>query len=113
MSASIPNNAIAKLQAIDRSISVIRRTCTGPVGECLTLARRRLEQLKQEIEKHSAEQLEIIQKRLDEADRLLPTDPKRAQAMYRAAVELYSDKPWAADTVRRAQAALDKLKDKP
>jgi hypothetical protein len=30
--------------------------------------------------------------------------------MYRAVIELYSDKPWAADAVRRALTALDKVK---
>ena len=35
------------------------------------------------------------------------TDPDRAAAMYRAVIELYQDKPWAADAVRRARGHLD------
>ena len=85
----------------------------GPTGDCLTLARRRLEQLKSSIEQFTPEQLDVIQKQLDQADGLLPADPKRAQAMYRAAIELYSGKPWAAAAVRRAQAALDKTENNP
>jgi serine/threonine protein kinase len=104
-----PEQSIAKLQAIVDLYSY-SAPVSGPVGECLTLARRRLEQLKQDVEKRAAEQIEILQRRLDEADKLLSSDPEEAQAMYRAAVELYSDKPWAAEVVRRAQAALDKFK---
>ena len=108
-STSAPNSAIAKLQALLNLYQNSSETA-GPTGDCLTLARRRLEQLKSSIERFAPEQLDVIQKQLDQADGLLPADPKRAQAMYRAAIELYSDKPWAAPAVRRAQAALDKVK---
>ncbi len=92
---------IAKLQALVDLYQISAETA-GPTGDCLTLARRRLQQLKRNIEQYAPEQLDMIQKHLDQADSLLSTDPKRAQAMYRAAIELYSDKPWAAAAVRRA-----------
>ncbi|MGA2059350.1 MAG: serine/threonine-protein kinase [Thermoguttaceae bacterium] len=98
---------IAKLQALVDLYQNSAETA-GPTGDCLTLARRRLQQLKKNVEEFAPEQLDIIQKHLDEADTVLATDPRRAQDMYRAVVELYSDKPWAADAVRRAQTALDK-----
>ena len=103
---------IAKLQALVDLYHSSAETA-GPNGDCLTLARRRLQQLKKNVQEFAPEQLEIIQKHLDQADALLATDPKSAQAMYRAAIELYSDKPWAADAVRRAQTALDKIKGPP
>jgi eukaryotic-like serine/threonine-protein kinase len=101
--------SIAKLQAL---VDLYQSSSEsgGPTGDCLTLARRRLQQLKKNVEEFASEQLDIIQKHLDQADSLLPTDPKHAQAMYRAVIELYADKPWAADAVRRAQTALDKVK---
>jgi serine/threonine-protein kinase len=103
---------IAKLQALVDLYHSSAETA-GPTGDCLTLARRRLQQLKKTVEEFAPEQFEIIQKHLDQADALLATDPKSAQAMYRAAIELYSDKPWAAEAVRRAQTALDKIKNQP
>jgi serine/threonine-protein kinase len=103
---------IAKLQALVDLYQSSSETA-GPTGDCLTLARRRLQQLKKTVEEFAPEQFEIIQKHLDQADALLATDPKSAQAMYRAAIELYSDKPWAAEAVRRAQTALDKAKADP
>ena len=102
-----PEQCIAKLQAI---IDLYHNDSdsAGSTGECLSLARRRMEQLKQELDKHTPEQLEVIQKRLDDADAISSTNPKRAQAIYRAVIELYSDKPWAASAVNRAKNALEK-----
>ena len=48
------------------------------------------------------------QGRLNAADALRQSEPDRAEAMYRAIVELYGNKPWAADVVRRARNALKK-----
>jgi broad specificity phosphatase PhoE len=39
-------------------------------------------------------------------DQARSSAPQRAKAMYRAAIELYGDKPWAAAAVRRAREAL-------
>jgi hypothetical protein len=70
------------------------------------LARRRLKQLHEETAAHAAEQLPPLQDRLDRIDELKTTEPQRAAAMYRAIIELYSPKPWAAPAVERAKAAL-------
>jgi eukaryotic-like serine/threonine-protein kinase len=103
---------IAKLQALV-DLYQYSSEMTGPTGDYLTLAHRRIDRLKKDIEKYAPQQLDIIQKRLDEADSLLSTDPKHAQAMYRAVIELYTDKPWAAVVVHRAQTALDKISPRP
>ena len=78
----------------------------GPNEMCLILAQRRLAQLREEVKKRSAEQLSLLEDRLDAADALRKSDPERAEAMYRAVVELYAEKPWAADAVDRARKAL-------
>jgi eukaryotic-like serine/threonine-protein kinase len=103
-----PEQRVVKLQALIDLYQNPGET-SAATGECVTLARRRLDELKKDIEKQAPEQLEIIQKRMDEADKLLSTDPKRAQAMYRAVVELYGDKPWAAESVRQAQATINQF----
>ena len=58
------------------------------------------------------EGLKALLSRLDEADNLRGTDPKRAESMYRAVIELYAQKPWAADAVRRAREAVANFHNK-
>ena len=74
---------------------------------CLKLARSQLAQLRKQVEKRSAEQLALLEERVKAADDLRTSDPQQAQAMYRAVVELYANKPWAAAAVRRARHALE------
>ena len=78
----------------------------GPTGKCLELARRRLERLRAKLDQRSPGQLAMVVKRLDRADQLARTHPKTARQMRQAVVELYGDKPWAAEAVARARAAL-------
>jgi hypothetical protein len=78
----------------------------GPTGQCVELARRRLAELEQRVESVGAEIAELLQRRLDEADSLRASDPQRARAMYRAVLDLYAGKPWAAEAVGRAREAL-------
>ncbi|MCD4726432.1 MAG: hypothetical protein K8R46_02135, partial [Pirellulales bacterium] len=78
-----------------------------PTRQCLILAQRQLEKLKKETGKFVAEQLDLLNERLDAADALLTSDPGRAKEMYRAVVILYAEKPWAADAVRRARDAIE------
>ncbi|MBN2023774.1 MAG: protein kinase [Pirellulales bacterium] len=78
----------------------------GPTAQCLELARRRLAQMETELAGSSADHLAMIETRLDQADGLRETDPDKARKMYEAVVELYRDKPWAAQAVQRAEAAI-------
>jgi eukaryotic-like serine/threonine-protein kinase len=106
-----PEFCIARLQALIDLYRVSEKEESGPTGQCVTLARRRLKLLREEIAGYADEQLKLITTRLDEADRLQLSDPRRARSMYRAVVELYSSKPWAAEAVRRAEATLEKMKE--
>ena len=81
----------------------------GPTGKCLELARRRLKRLRTQLDQQTGRHLELVQDRLDWAEQPT-TDPNRAAAIYRAVIELYRDKPWAADAVRRARTHLNKDK---
>jgi serine/threonine-protein kinase len=96
---------MAKLQAL---VDLYKDSddVAGPAAQCLTLAQRRLAKLQAEMEKHAAQQLKLLRERLTAADALRPRDPEGARAMYRAMVELYGDKPWATDAIRRAREAL-------
>jgi hypothetical protein len=63
--------------------------------------------LHKEVDDRAKAQLGPLEERLKSADELRESDPERARAMYRAVVELYGDKPWAAEPVRRAREALE------
>jgi len=103
--SSEPEKSAAKLQAVI-DLYAAQSDASLPAGNCIELARRHLKLLRQEIATFAAEQLPLIQSRLDRADSLKSDEPQRAAAMYRAVIELYSAKPWAATAVERAKAAL-------
>lgn len=100
-----PEIGMAKLQAIVDLYGQPGRD-PGPGQQCLVLASRRLAQLREEVKQRQAEQLDLLKDRLAAADALRKTDPARAKAMYRAIVELYGQKPWAVEAVRRAREGL-------
>jgi len=81
---------------------------SGPASRCLELARRRLGQLDEQIGAGIVSRLANVEKIMDQADGLMKTDPQRARKMYNAVLELYGEKPWAAEAVRRAREALSR-----
>jgi len=102
-----PELGMAKLQAIV-DLYGPGPTDSNPVEQCLVLTRRRLAKLRQEVEKRKGEQLALLHERLTVADSLGQSEPDRAQAIYRAIVELYANKPWAAEAVRHARESEQK-----
>jgi serine/threonine protein kinase len=105
------DRGMAKLQAMVE----LYGSKSGKLGEeepCVTLARRKLAELKKETEKYVAKQLATLKSRLADADALRSSDDKQNQAkaisIYRAIIELYAEKPWAADVVRQARDGLEK-----
>jgi len=79
----------------------------GPTGNCLELARWRLEQLHDQLDEKMGQHADMVKDRLDEADRVRESDPEHARAIYEAVIELYNNKPWAAKAVERARVALE------
>ncbi|MGH7193137.1 MAG: hypothetical protein ACREJM_06325, partial [Candidatus Saccharimonadales bacterium] len=74
--------------------------------QCLILARRRLQKLRKEVASYADDHLENIVSQLGRADALAAEQPAEAQRIWRAVIELYDGKPWAAKVVRRARARL-------
>ncbi len=101
-----PVRGMAKLQAIV-DLNNQPGDNAGPAGQCLTLAKRKLAQLQHQVKKNASDQLIALKERLQAADAMRAGDPETAQAMYRAVVELYSEKPWAAEAVALARKALN------
>ena len=107
---SNPELGMAKLQALV-DLYEASKDDAGPTGQCLTLARRRLAQLQKQVEERAKPQLELIGERLKAADDLRQDEPERAHKMYLAVIELYGDKPWAANAIGHAREALRSMSE--
>jgi eukaryotic-like serine/threonine-protein kinase len=70
------------------------------------LARQQIKRLQQQIEKSVADDRTLVESRLERAAELSAANPSAAGKVYRGIVELYDHKPWAAQLVARAKAAL-------
>lgn len=79
----------------------------GPSARCLELARRRLARMREDLRNVIQNQSDLVEKRLDEADQLQADNPEQADAIRRAVISLYQEKPWAAELVDRARRALN------
>lgn len=79
---------------------------TGPTGQCLELARRKLAHLEKQLAAQGPRHAELVQKRLEYADELVASDPRRAREMWQAVVTLYTGKPWAKAQVATAEERL-------
>jgi eukaryotic-like serine/threonine-protein kinase len=110
LAGTSPQRAIAKLQAI---LEVYGQSAGPPeaTAQFLELTRRKLKQLEEQSQHEAPEYLAVIDAGLKEAERIRSTEPAKAQAIWSGIVELYADKPWAADRVARAKAALSEPRD--
>ncbi|HEX5444299.1 MAG TPA: serine/threonine-protein kinase, partial [Pirellulales bacterium] len=72
----------------------------------LILARRRLQKLHKEVAEYADDHLENIALQLSRADAIVAEQPAEAQKIWRAVIELYDGKPWAAKVVERARGRL-------
>jgi serine/threonine-protein kinase len=106
MAETDPEAAAAKLQAL---IDVFGQQADVPeeTRRCVQLARQQLQELNERIKQSSRQQLVAIEQRLAQAENLRDSDPVAAEAIWRGIIELYADKPWAEDVVRRAGDALE------
>ena len=107
-----PEKEILKLRAIvdlfgsdaprtrdERSINRRR----SETEQCVELARRRLKKIEAEFVKIQTGAREKLKTRLDDADGLQAENPERAAEIRRGLIELYQDRPWAAEYVERAR----------
>jgi hypothetical protein len=100
-----PQKTIDKLQAIvDLYGSASDQSET--TQQCVELARRELEQLREQDAKIVPEYRKSVEANMRRAQQLRTSSPEQAQAIWRSIIKLYADKPWAAEQVKRAKAAL-------
>jgi eukaryotic-like serine/threonine-protein kinase len=76
---------------------------------CVRLAERQLKVLRQDVAKLHARQLVATQERLTAAERFAKNEPERAREIYRAIIDIYGERAWAADLVTEAQRRLREL----
>lgn len=104
-----PDRGLVKLQALV-DLYKDRTDRSGPDGQCLDLARRQCKRLRMQQARSSEDSLAAVENRLRRAEELGNTDPEMAEGMWRGLVELYQDKPWAAEAVQKARQALQDLR---
>lgn len=103
---SDPAESVSRLEALLTLYGSDAESGPRAVQECVALARRQLELLRDPARAFVQRQCRELHERLDRAEQLLADDPQQALAIGRAVVSLYADKPWAADVVARAQRLL-------
>ncbi len=103
---SDPAESVSRLEALLTLYGPDAESGPRAVQECVALARRQLELLRDPARALVQRQCRELHERLDRAEELLADDPQQALAIGRAVVSLYADKPWAADVVARAQRLL-------
>ncbi len=69
-------------------------------------ARQQIKRLQQQIEQSVVDDRTLVESRLARAAELSAANPAAARKIYQGIVELYDQKPWAAQLVARAKAAL-------
>jgi hypothetical protein len=79
---------------------------SSPVEVCVELARRRLKKMEQEVDEINTEQVQVLRRRLEEAEKLDFKDPMRASDIRRGIVELYQNHRWAEELVKEAKQLL-------
>ncbi len=82
---------------------------SGPTGLSLELARRRLKEVRQQLAEEARQHLALLEERLGAAAEKHPDRPGEARRIYEAVIELYHEKPWAAEAVEEARKRLEQL----
>jgi serine/threonine-protein kinase len=82
---------------------------TDNVSLCLRLARSKYDRLRRQAESYIADNLALVQSRLEEAEELSEPSPDEAREILQSIVTLYRHKPWAQDAVQKAESRLATL----
>ena len=100
-----PQRTIDKLQALIELYGS-QSNPDESTRQSMELARRQLEQLREETAKFVPEYKALMDENLRRADQLRQTSPQQARSIWQSIITLYGDKPWAAESVAKAKAAL-------
>lgn len=106
--ASDPDGALLKFQAVVDVYGTAKDVGDSPAmrrtnQQCIDLARKQVDRLQAANAKSNAQQKELVEQQLKRAAALQKSDPAAAAKIYRGVVELYREKPWAAELVKKAE----------
>jgi len=101
-----PQAARQKFQAIVDLYGGDENRLSPEARRAVDAARRQLARLDAGGTRYVQEAGALVERQLARADRLAATDPQAAKRIWRAIVELYGDKAWAATPVARARQHL-------
>ena len=105
-SASNPDLAIARLRAIIDMYGAPTGNDRDRERQILQLAERQLKRLNEQVQEQAPAYLKIIDRRLAHANEIKRETPLESTRIWQSIIVLYGDKPWAADRVEMARAAL-------
>ena len=110
LTAHDPDAARAKFEALVDVYGSEKEIGDDPLQQrinqqCLDLARKQTARLQSADDKTNAGQRKLIQRQLARAAALKKSDPASAAKIYRGLLELYTNKPWAADLMKQAASA--------
>ncbi len=71
------------------------------------LARQQRDRVQKQIDSYAPEGRKLVESRIARAAKVAADNPTLARRIYRGVIELYGEKPWAADLVAQARAALN------
>ena len=111
MSANHPEQALARFQAIVDVYGGAADSDAKPLArknqqQCLELAAKQIERLKETVAALNAQQRMAVRRQLDRAAKIAENDRPAAAKIWQGIVTLYADKPWAADFVEQARVQL-------
>lgn len=100
-----PARALVRLQAIVNLYGHPEKESPG-IRDFVEAAREQLPALRDRVDALTLERRALINDRLKQADAIADKDPKQAERIRQAIVDLYQDEPWAAPLVAKARQAL-------
>ncbi len=100
-----PQRTIDRLQALVNLYGSASKP-SERTAECVELARRQLKQVSAQLAKVLPQYMQLINVNLRKADQLRTTAPQQAKEIWQSIITLYGDKPWAAQQVAQAKAAI-------
>jgi len=101
-----PDQAATRLQAMVNLYAVSQDEAVSVFVEA---ARDQLPRIREKVRQRAASQLAWVHKRLRDVDAIIASDPQHARIICQSVIELYHDRPWAAEAVAMAQQRLDSL----
>jgi serine/threonine protein kinase len=100
-----PFEALVKLRALVDVYSGMEQD--DDIEKCLRLAAEQIASIEERAKTITAENLDLINQRLDAADAIEATDSVKANTIRQGIISLYQNEPWADAAVQRARQAID------